>query len=236
MVLRGVVYKKRADMALHRQSRPYPSRNPERKGYAMSSGDLSGTDENHETWQPVPGYEGIYSASNLGAIRRDVRSKGYAAGRILKPSPNGTGYFKVVLCKPGTKNRQLLVHRVVLSAFVGPCPKGMEANHKNGIKTDNRVSNLEYVTPSENQRHKREVLGYVDISMKPYALRGEAHQNSKLTSSDVAEIRELYAEGILNQRQIAALFGTTQSNVGFIVRGIGWSHLPHANAAPVSTS
>lgn len=184
----------------------------------MASSDLITT----EQWKPIPGYEGFYSVSDQGRIRRDAGGKGSKCGQILRTPSNGTGYLKAILCV-NTKHKQYLVHRLVLLAFVGPCPEGQQGNHKNGTKTDNRLDNLEWVTPRDNQLHKHAVLGYPH--QRPEPRFGERHPHSKLTDDKVREIRRLAAEGTLLQREIAELFGVKQNVVSRIVRRVAWPHV-----------
>lgn len=108
-------------------------------------------DDVNELWLPIPGFE-EYLVSNLGR----VFSK--KTNRVLKPVKNGSGYLKVDLCKSGGVYPKK-VHRLVLSAFCPTLDSTLEANHINGIKTDNRIYNLEWVTRSENIRHSAHQLG-----------------------------------------------------------------------------
>jgi hypothetical protein len=96
-----------------------------------------------ENWRPVPGYEGMYEVSDLGRIRNARR------GNILALDVIKIGYPVAQLCKAGTRSR-FPVHRLVLTAFVGPKPDGMVARHLNGDKLDNRLSNLQWGTYTEN--------------------------------------------------------------------------------------
>ncbi len=101
------------------------------------------------TWKTIKDYPD-YQASDTGK----VRSCKFGKKITLKPctgGPRGHGYPFVSLYQNG--ENVCCVHRLVLVAFVGPCPEGLEVNHKNGIKTDNRLANLEYVTRSENNLH-----------------------------------------------------------------------------------
>ena len=104
-------------------------------------------------WVAVPGFEDYYEVSSDG----DLRSLG--SGRVLAKNSMGAGYVKADLWKDGGR-MQTSVHRIVASAFV-PRPDGCdEVNHKNGNKTDNRASNLEWVTRSDNVNHAYYALGY----------------------------------------------------------------------------
>lgn len=97
-----------------------------------------------EIWKPVLGYEELYEASNLGRIR----SLNYG---ILKYIDNH-GYCRVRLCKNGDK-QLFTVHRVIWEAFNGKIPEGLQINHKDEVKSNNILKNLEIVTPGENIRY-----------------------------------------------------------------------------------
>jgi len=110
-----------------------------------------------EAWRPVPGWEGLYEASDSGLIRsldritpRGARSK----GRILKPGSNPKGYAIYVLCREAVRSA-FTGHSLVASAFLGPRPDGMQIAHGDGVKTNNAVSNLRYATASENAADKK---------------------------------------------------------------------------------
>ena len=98
-------------------------------------------------------FEGIYSISNLGRIRSERN------GIILSMWEDKDGYLRVNLKVKG-KVYQRLVHRLVGENFISNPYNKKQINHKNGIRNDNRVENLEWVTALENQRHKFNVLGY----------------------------------------------------------------------------
>lgn len=101
-----------------------------------------------EVWKPIPEYEGLYEASSLGSIRSLGNGKNIR-GRILVQVFGNSGYLRVCLYKNKTK-RMKSVHRLVYSAFYGPIPPGMEVNHINEDKTDNRIENLNLMTRTEN--------------------------------------------------------------------------------------
>lgn len=108
-----------------------------------------------ETWKGVRGYEGLYEVSDLGRVRslgRTVPSKNGSTQRkkkrILTQEINADGYCRIRLIDACGKSKHYQVHRLVLETFTGPSTK--QVNHKNEIKADNRLQNLEYCTPKEN--------------------------------------------------------------------------------------
>lgn len=120
-----------------------------KEGLAMDATQL-------ETWKPIPGYEGQYEASNIGRVRSldrvAIHKNGFRQrirGRMLVVVHNKSGYATVSLCRDG-KARRVVIHRLVLEAFVGPKPPGQVTRHLNGDKLDNRLENLTYGTYSEN--------------------------------------------------------------------------------------
>lgn len=100
----------------------------------------------NEMWKPVVGYENYYEVSDIGRI------KSLRSNIILKPYANGNGYLKIRLFKHRIPVQKLM-HRLVLIAFEGKDEKRIECNHKNKIRDDNRLENLEWNTPTENSRH-----------------------------------------------------------------------------------
>jgi hypothetical protein len=105
-----------------------------------------------EEWLPVVGYERTYAVSSEGRVKRTARGKRTRIGLIREPTLQSNGYLAMTMTQDARKGVKS-VHRMVLEAFVGPCPPGKEANHKDGIKTNNRISNLEWITHGENIRH-----------------------------------------------------------------------------------
>ena len=108
-----------------------------------------------EIWKDIEGYEGLYQISNLGNVKSLERKKidgRLCHEKILKQAKNKCGYLSCEFCKDGV-GRRFLIHRIVAQTFL-PNPDGKrEVNHINGIKTDNRVENLEWNTSKENQLH-----------------------------------------------------------------------------------
>lgn len=110
----------------------------------------------------IPGYSN-YSVSSNGDVV-NVR------GMVLR-SHDSNGYRRISLMNDKGKRTGVDIHRLVISAWIGPIPKGMWINHKNGDKADNRVENLEITTPSENHRHAFKVLKRVASNSNPMRKR-----------------------------------------------------------------
>jgi hypothetical protein len=112
-----------------------------------------------EVWKDVPSFIGVLQASNAGRIKRlpkyrNAKSggKAYMPEKILKQSVSTYGYYKLCISIDG-KKYDLLAHRLIAEAFVPNPDAKHQINHINGIKTDNSVDNLEWVSCKENIRH-----------------------------------------------------------------------------------
>lgn len=156
-----------------------------------------------EEWIPIPSTGGVYCASNMGRVRKGQR--------VLTCFYDSKGYRWVALFL-GSGRTARAIHRLVSEAFHGPCPEGLQVNHKDGVKTNNRLSNLEYVTPSRNREHALE---------HGLAPTGDECSYSKLSSENVRVARGMLARGV-TQTAVAAAFGVTAATIGNIERGKTW--------------
>jgi hypothetical protein len=138
----------------------------------------------NEAWLPVPGYEGIYSASNRGRIRSETRIIVYSRGkrtgqqrlwkaRILKGSPDSAGYPTFTLWKNG-RPTTLRGHVLVLLAFVGQPKPGQEGLHFDDVKTNNNIENLRWGTRFDNVHDQ---------------IRNNGHYKSRSTHCDNRHLR-----------------------------------------------
>jgi hypothetical protein len=173
-------------------------------------------DDLTERWLPVPGYEGLYEVSDLGNVRSFHAGRGSGKrGGLLAPGLSGR-YLTVALCQRGQPRRSWPVHQLVLLAFAGPRPPGMESLHGPGGQLDNRLVNLCWGTPSQNHGPDRVRDGTSN--------RGERSRNAKLTEAIVSECKRRYAAGE-TQTALAIEFGVTEPAICEAVNGVTWAHL-----------
>ncbi len=134
--------------------------------------------------------------------------------RFLNPYLDGYGYPSVTLVKDRRRFYHK-VHRLVLTTFVGPCPPGMECCHNDGNRGNPRLENLRWDTRKNNVK---------DALNQGTMLLGSKNGQSKLTESNVREIRILLDSGML-QKDIAVKFGLAKRSVSDIKTGRTWCHL-----------
>ncbi len=170
-----------------------------------------------EVWRDVLGYEGYYQVSNMGRIKSLSRSTYHFKNkeRLFKMNPEKDGGIRVFLSKD-LKNTRFQLHRLVAFAFI-PNPKNLPfINHISGNRADNRVENLEWVTPSEN------ILHAYRIGLKN--AEGMNNGQAKLKDEDIIKIKQLYKDGVF-QKEIAKIFNVCRPLISMIVCNKIWKHL-----------
>lgn len=181
-----------------------------------------------ERWRDIPDYWGLYRISDRGRVKSLTRTflkrnrwggvmQTTIKGRLMKLATNREGRLSVGLVgRDGGRQVPTFVHRLVLLAFVGPCPLGMEACHfPDRDPANNRLENLRWDTHINNK---------ADQLVHGTHTRGERNGSAKLTSRQVVSIRRLYAVG-WTRRQLANRYGVTPEMITRIADRRAWKHL-----------
>lgn len=177
-----------------------------------------------EIWKDVPEYEDLYEVSNKGKVRslsrivtRKDGRKTRISERILKAIRDGqvNSYPSVTLHKQG-RCQSFFVHQLVLLAFVGPCPEGMEGCHEDRNRQNNWVGNLRWDTPKGNSQDR------IRHGTHP---EGEKNGYAKLTQSKVVRMRKLWESGEYSRAQLAKLFDIRPDTVKSVVTRRRWKHI-----------
>ena len=162
--------------------------------------------ETEEVWRDVPAFEKYYEVSNFGRVRSKDRTVRHnwggskrVSGQIKSQLIVPNGYCQVHLYKKG-KRKVFAVHQLVLLAFVGKCPEGMEVRHLNSIRTDNRLCNLVYGTHSEN------VIDTINLGR---------NGKQKISPENVRLIRDRLAAGEL-VKSLAQEYGVSTKTISEI--------------------
>jgi hypothetical protein len=176
----------------------------------------------NEVWKPVAGYEGLYEVSNQGRVRSVDREilftgrwghhKRKLRGVVLKPLRHTGGYQRIMLWKDGSAH-QTYVHKLVLEAFAGFRPLGMQVAHANGNKHDNGLSNLRWATPSENQ---------ADRIAHGTAQTGKPRRNTPVGREKALAMRTAYTNGRLTITEVARQFGVPRTTAASIINNKVW--------------
>lgn len=161
-----------------------------------------------EAWKPVHRHSN-YEVSDIGSVRR-IAHISYGRrlpARLSTFTPSPDGYCRVFFRARCLKVART-VHSLVLEAFVSPRPKGMHAAHLNGVRHDNRLENLRWETPVNNNRHKW----------------GHQTSGNKINSDVAASIKADFASGATNKSALGRKYGVSDVLVGAIIKGTVWSH------------
>lgn len=179
-----------------------------------------------EIWKDIPGFEGRYQCSNLGnfkSLPNKVvcewmgKEKTYnRKERILRCSYEGNGYLQVGLQVEMAKQVRFLAHRLIAMTFLEKIDGLDFVNHINGIKDDNRVCNLEWVTKSRNCIHSFEIGLQCN--------KGVNHPRHKLTESDVLAIRSKRSNGV-PARILAKEYHLSLTHTKDVIKRKSWPHI-----------
>ena len=163
----------------------------------------------HEIWKDILGFEGLYQVSNLGNVKSFQKGK----IRLLNPFPNQNGYKQVLLTKNGI-GKPFTVQKLVAHTFILNLKDRTELNHINGIKSDNRVNNLEWSTRSENLKHAFK-MGLIDNI-------GINNPSAKLNEFQVRVIKRC---DDLSGAELGKIFGIDETQIYSIRVKRTWKHI-----------
>ena len=182
----------------------------------------------YEFWKDIKGFEGYYQVSNLGRVKglQRVVNSGNGAKRVvkelvLKQSSDKDGYL-IVNLKIRQKAKKIRVHRLVSLAFLPNTENKPQVNHKNGIKNDNTLENLEWATLSENRQH-----AYDTGLQNSDSRKGEKNNFNKLTKEDVIAIRKMYVPYKFTNKMIAEKYHVTEGCISSITSNKNWAWVQH---------
>lgn len=186
-----------------------------------------------EVWKDVKGFEGVYQISNLGRVKSCARAtpcRGtirHIPEKLLYISSNPKFDYPQTHFWNKERGRSThKIHRLVAEAFIPNPEDKCCVNHINGIKTDYRVENLEWVTYSENAQHAYETGLWTGTAehLKPYNI-GEANKTAILNEGLVKEFRRLHAEG-MKVVDISNKFPNIQyKTIYAVIKRYSWKHI-----------
>jgi Bacterial DNA polymerase III alpha NTPase domain/Bacterial DNA polymerase III alpha subunit finger domain/HNH endonuclease/NUMOD4 motif len=176
-------------------------------------------------FKDILGYEGLYKIGSNGIIVSNVKN-GYGrnsgrtyGGSVMKQKIQKNGYVSIQLCKNGVRKTRL-VHAIVAQSFIPSLEGKQFVNHRNGIKTDNRADNLEWVTSSENMKHAYAMgLGNHEHCI------GVKSCKAVLDESQVINIIKKNKAGNMSQRKLAEEYGVSIGCISGIIYNQNWKHL-----------
>lgn len=167
-------------------------------------------------------HSGELYIDSLGRVWRDYRQSNAGDGRLVAVTRHRIeqtvrhGYLRVS-CGVGGKRIQVFAHRLVWQFFEGDIQDGLTINHKDGIKSNNRLGNLEAVSQGDNNRHAFRVI-------RTRSLEGENHSRRKLNNNSVIAIRAKRKEGFM-LRVLAREFGVSEATISLVCSGKHWDHI-----------
>ncbi len=183
------------------------------------------TYQDEEVWKDIPGWEGLYQASTWGRIksltrvlnfiRRGIPTAQTLSEHVMVPVVKRSGYCQVAFRRNpgGDKLFTYRIHRLIAIVFLPNPDNKPEVNHKNGVKTNNHVSNLEWATVQENHTH---------ASIHGLTASRARNGNAKLSEDDVEKIIRWYASGMFTMAALGDMFEVHWYTIHRIIRKKNW--------------
>jgi hypothetical protein len=177
-----------------------------------------------EKWVAVKGFEDFYEVSDKGNVRSSDRiiKNNFGTftqpGRILKGNINQAGYTKQTLTDHNKKQHTVLVHRLVAIAFLPNLENKKNVNHKDGNKSNNELSNLEWATDSENMKHA------IDTGLLKVR-KGQEIYFAKFTDDQARYIKTAVNSGDLTIKEVCVMFNCCRRTISDMVKGRTWKHV-----------
>lgn len=177
-----------------------------------------------EIWKSVKGYENYYEVSTKGNIRTIERIIILSTHQYLKKQKiltqfvDSRGYFHVKLYNGAGKSKSLTTHRIVALTFLDNPTKLIEVNHIDHNKHNNNLSNLEWITRSENIKHSY-------LHRDPNTYKGSGNKNSKLIEEQVINIRKEYKNNKTTYKELAYKNNVGITLIGYIINNKVWNHV-----------
>lgn len=170
-----------------------------------------------DSWTNIEESFGSYSINAHGEVRNNL------SGKVIAQNKDACGYLQVGMYIKATKKQiSRRVHRLVAKAFVEGHKDGLVVNHINGVKDDNRIENLEWVTVGENNRHAIRT----GLAPKPPVTKARAR---KLNSEDARRAMAMRRDGC-TLKEISETFGVSQQTIRLLCLGVTYKEISRSNA------